>query len=54
MFADITNNTDVAFALSLVGLILGIVVVVQSRLAAIVGWAVIAASLAGVLVWWPA
>jgi hypothetical protein len=53
MFAAITNNPDWAFALSLVGLILGIVVVVQSRLVAVAGWGIVAVGLAGTLAWWP-
>jgi O-antigen ligase len=53
MFAAITNNPDWSFALSLVALILGVVVVVQSRLVAIAGWGIIAAGLAGTLAWWP-
>jgi hypothetical protein len=53
MLAAITNNPDVAFALSLVGLVLGVIVVITSRLVSLEGWAIIALGLAGVLAWWP-
>jgi hypothetical protein len=54
MLATITNNPDIACILAAVGLILGIVVLVQTHLGSIIAWAVIAVSLAGVLFWWPA
>jgi len=51
--ADLFNNPDVAFALFLVGLVLGVVVVATSRLASVAGWAIVVVGLAGVLAWWP-
>lgn len=53
MIATITNNTDWGFVLALVGVILGVVVLVQSRATNLLAWGVIAVGLAGVLVWWP-
>lgn len=53
MLAAITNNSDIGFALALVGLILALVTEVQSRLVSILGWAVASVSLALVLIWWP-
>lgn len=53
MIAEITNNPDWAFVLSLVGLIIAVMVLVQSRLQALIGWSAAAIALAGVLVWWP-
>jgi hypothetical protein len=54
VLADIVNNTDWGFVLALVGTILGVIILAQSALTNIVGWAIIAIGLAGVLVWWPA
>ncbi len=53
MLADITNNTDIAFATSLVALILAAVVLAQSRLVSIIGWSCLVGFLGLVLVWWP-
>lgn len=41
------------FALAVVALILSIITLVQSRIGNILAWAVVAASLALVLLWWP-
>jgi O-antigen ligase len=53
MFADIINNPDWGFVLSLVGTILGVITLVQTRLANLLAWGVVAIGLAGVVVWWP-
>ena len=53
MIAEITNNPDWGFVLSLVGMILGVIVLAQTRLANLLAWGVVAVGLAGVLVWWP-
>ena len=53
MLAEITNNPDWAFVLCLVGLILGVIVLIQSGLQSLVGWGLVALGLAGVLFWWP-
>lgn len=53
VLADITNNTDWGFVLCLVGVILGVITLAQTRLANLLAWGVVAIGLAGVLVWWP-
>jgi hypothetical protein len=47
------NDVVILFILALVGLICGIIGVVQSRLLSITSWGLSAISLAGVLYWWP-
>lgn len=53
ILAAFTHNTDIQFALALVGLILGGVELVRSRATALIAWAVVATALALTLAWWP-
>jgi O-antigen ligase len=53
ILADIVNNTDIGFALGLVMMILGIVVLFMTGLQNVAGWAITVGGLAMVLVWWP-
>lgn len=53
MLATITNNTDWGFVLSLVGVILSVVVLIQSKFTHILAIGCAIGFFAGVLVWWP-
>jgi hypothetical protein len=53
MFAAITNNQDVAWALAIVACVGALVVVIQSRLSAWLAIVVAIGFLGLVLFWWP-
>jgi hypothetical protein len=53
MFAAADVDPVIFCILAAVAFVLGVVLLVQSRLQSLVGWAIASVALAGVLAWWP-
>jgi hypothetical protein len=48
----LTHNTDVGFILAVIAVVIGVVVLVQSRLTSLLAWAVVLGFLGVAAVWW--